>query len=220
MSNEQNLYLPRTAPNSSHHHDVAQDFKYAIYSIVTLEGSTSLTALEERVNSVEFCEGSCCLAPQSDFAGRPLKDVFDYHINIRDTDKSIHPLYFIVAADKDYEKNGVIAVFLDADEDQENEVDAGRCSVEMAPSWGQNLDIGNMSWYDLKEAEELEFGSRAIDMSKIRKGTSSSHPGQEQAQPQAAAVEPVRQYGTWPLVRVGKVPLHVWNMIPMLIVSR
>ncbi|GME23008.1 amino acid permease protein [Neofusicoccum parvum] len=158
MDPSQDLSLPRTAPNTERHRATLNgQYKFAIYTIAELDQS-SLHALQRDLNAAEYCHNTCALAPQPNFAGRPLRDVFDYHVRVRDEDQTIHPLFFIVATDADYTSKGVIVVHLDTGQDeQEDRVDQGRCGVDRAASWGMNIDIGNMDWEDLKEEEEEEW---------------------------------------------------------------
>ncbi|KAK6958025.1 hypothetical protein Daesc_000818 [Daldinia eschscholtzii] len=164
MAPNLDLSLPKTAPNNSQHRATASgSYAQAVYSLIPLELST-LNDLASRLNAAQDIEpGTCKLAPRYDFANRPLRDVYDYHLQLRDRDPSIHPLFFIVAVDADYEKNGVLVVHLNTGQDEEDDrVDKARCSVEWAASWGLNLDIGNMAWEDLKEEEADEWGDTAM----------------------------------------------------------
>ncbi|KAI2781877.1 hypothetical protein F4815DRAFT_62176 [Daldinia loculata] len=164
MALNQVLSLPKTAPNNNRHRATAgESYAQAVYSILPLDLST-LDDLVSRLNAAEEIEpGTCKLAPKYDFANRPLRDIYDYHIQLRDQDHSIHPLYFIVAIDADYKGNGVLVVHLHTGQDgEEDRVDKARCSVDWAASWGLNLDIGNMSWEDLKEEEAEEWGDKAM----------------------------------------------------------
>nr|POE94777.1 hypothetical protein CFP56_17014 [Quercus suber] len=147
--------LPHLAPNSAHHRntlDGLKRYKFSIFSLVS-RNATELRQLEDAINSGEFSTRRSTLAPQPNFGDRSLKDVYDYHIRIRDEDDSIHPLYFIVADSKDPVNDGVIVVLLNAGQDEDDLVGVGRCGLDMADSWGTNIDIGNQDWLDLKEEE-------------------------------------------------------------------
>ena len=84
--------------------------------------------------------------------------MYDYFIHLRDQDDTIHPLYFIVADQEDFSRNGVVVVLLNSSQDEEDIVGVGRCSNVEADSWGANIDIGNQDWLDLKEKEAVEWG--------------------------------------------------------------
>lgn len=188
MSSQPNLNLPATAPNTERHRATLNGrYKFAVYSIANLD-EASLRALETELNSAEFAANTCKLAPQPSFPGRPLRDVFDYHVRVRDEDTTIHPLYFIVAAYADYKTDGVVVVHLNTDQDeQEDRVDKARCAVDMAASWGMNFDIGNMDWEDLKEEEQDNYGGE--------------QPATTPSQPLQPAPATVRwQYSCWSLV--------------------
>jgi hypothetical protein len=77
---------------------------------------------------------------------------------LRDEDETIHPLYFIVADRINIANDGVLVVLLNSSQDEEDIVDVGRCGIDMADSWGMNIDIGNQDWLDLKEEEAKMWG--------------------------------------------------------------
>ncbi|KAF2128713.1 hypothetical protein P153DRAFT_404995 [Dothidotthia symphoricarpi CBS 119687] len=152
--------LPRKAPNTERHHATLNDlgrYKYAIYNIAPLD-AVARHQLEASINSGEYSGKSSKLAPQPDFSNRSLRDVYNYHIHLRDEDDSIHPFYFIVADRVSLPEDGVLVVHLNSSMDEEDVVGVGRCGVDMADTWGGNLDIGNQDWLDLKEMEYEEWG--------------------------------------------------------------
>ena len=156
---ELQLSLPRICPNTyTHYAEWGPEAKYAVYALTQLN-QQQLQNLQTDLNSAEESTGGCKLAPQPDFSGRLLRDVYDYHIRIRDEDQSVHPLYFIVADQADWTNKGILAIDLACNFDgEEDRVGVGRCSVDMAESWGANLNIGNLDWMDLKEQEERDWG--------------------------------------------------------------
>ena len=156
---ELQMSLPKICPNThSHRAEIEPHAKYAVYALTQLN-QPRLQKLQTDLNSAELSNGECKLAPQPDFSGRLLRDVYDYHLRIRDEDQSIHPLYFIVADQADWTDKGALVTFLACNVDgEENRVGVGRCGVDMADSWGANLSVGNQDWMDLKEEEESEWG--------------------------------------------------------------
>ncbi|KAI9669009.1 MAG: hypothetical protein M1831_000601 [Alyxoria varia] len=102
----------------------------------------------------EEAEGLFKLAPQPDFAGHPLRDVYEYHVRLREDDHSVHPLWFIVAVSGDYKNDGVLLVGLNTGDDKVGKV---RCHLDEASLNGVNLDIANTGWYELLESEAREF---------------------------------------------------------------
>ncbi|KAF7682225.1 hypothetical protein GT037_001201 [Alternaria burnsii] len=152
--------LPKKAPNAEHHRatlDGLSRTKFAIFYTPALDVSAR-QQLEESINTEETSTGRSKLAPQPDFSGRSLRDVYDCFIHLRDQDDTIHPLYFIVADQEDFSRNGVVVVLLNSSQDEEDIVGVGRCSNVEADSWGANIDIGNQDWLDLKEQEAAEWG--------------------------------------------------------------
>ncbi|KAB2105988.1 hypothetical protein AG0111_0g6212 [Alternaria gaisen] len=152
--------LPKKAPNAEHHRatlDGLSRTKFAIFHTAALD-VLARQQLEESINTDETSTGRSKLAPQPDFSGRSLRDVYDYFIHLRDQDDTIHPLYFIVADQEDFSRNGVVVVLLNSSQDEKDIVGVGRCSNVEADSWGANIDIGNQDWLDLKEEEAVEWG--------------------------------------------------------------
>ncbi|RYP17300.1 hypothetical protein DL765_004591 [Monosporascus sp. GIB2] len=166
--------LPRKAPNTERHREVLGGlgrYKFQIYSTVSpaLDGE-ALERLERDINSAAEPEGtgSSVLSPAArsgEHAGRPLRDVYEYHLRARDAGEdadeksTVHPLYFVVADKADWKREGLLAVHLDCRYDEEQDrVGVGRCGVDWADSWGVNLDVVNMDWMDLKQAEHEEWG--------------------------------------------------------------
>ena len=165
--------LPRKAPNTERHRAVLNaapyQYKYQIYSLAALD-EAALLRLEQDINrgdpSDENSGGNSALAKEAGnrFAGRSLRDVYEYHVSARDRDHGVHPLYFIVADSVDWKTDGLVVVHLDCGyveggkEGGEDCVGVGRCGVEWADSLGVNIDIGNMDWMDLKEMEETDWG--------------------------------------------------------------
>ncbi|KAI4655827.1 hypothetical protein J4E93_000542 [Alternaria ventricosa] len=152
--------LPKKAPNTEYHRATLNGlnrFKFAIFYTAALDTADS-QRLEESINTGELSTGRSKFAPQPDFSGRSLRDVYDYFIELRDQDDTIHPLYFIVADQKDFDTNGVLVVLLNSSQDEEDIPGVGRCSNVEADSWGSNIDIGNQDWFDLKEREAEEWG--------------------------------------------------------------
>ncbi|KAI0597281.1 hypothetical protein F4775DRAFT_561453 [Biscogniauxia sp. FL1348] len=200
MSSEKDLdfSLPNTAPNSDRHRDTAgTSYTQAVYTLVPLAQS-DLDALVGRLNSAQDIQpGTCKPAPQFDFS-RPsssLQHVYDYHIGLRDRDRSVHPLYFIVAISTDWDRDGVLIVHLDTGlGGQPDRTGMARCSVNWAASWGLNLDIGNMAWEDLKEDEQIDWGDRAIGTEE------ASAPDSQSAQPTNPQEAPRNQYASFAVV--------------------
>lgn len=201
MAPHQDLTLPRSTSNNDRHRGArgiaGVRYTQAVYSILPLDRNT-MDNLVDRLNKAEdIGYSSCQLAPQFDFANHPLRDVYDYHLRIRDQDNSVHPLYFLVAISANWENDGVLIVHLNTGQDgEEDRVGKARWDVEWAYSCGLNVDIGFLHWEDLMEMEEQKWGDRAV----------SREP--ELHQPRQPVTEPPRfQYACFSLVEKGELPM-------------
>lgn len=152
------FYSP-DGPKDQNYHDNFMRAKYRVYSLIALDNE-GLKIMLRDLNSGDMTTKNCLLAPQANFAGRSLRDIYDYHLRVRDEDETIHPHYFIVADQNDWNTNGVLMVNLQVGRDVEDEwvVGVGRCGADMADCVGANLDIANVDWIDYKEQEQEEWG--------------------------------------------------------------
>lgn len=210
--------LPRKAPNTERHRATLNGlgrYRFAIYNTAPLDAARR-HQLEASINSGELSTKSSKLAPQPDFSNRSLRDVYDYHIQLRDDDETIHPLYFIVADRINLPNDGVLAVLLNSSQDEEDVVGVGRCGIDMADSWGSNIDIGNQDWLDLKEEEAEMWGGDDPyaddgDDGADKKGTSQKTAAQTSLPSNATAKT---TYGWYSLVRKGKKPDRYQTLLP------
>ncbi|KAI5271998.1 hypothetical protein E4T47_04709 [Aureobasidium subglaciale] len=143
---------------------------YAAYSLVPLDDDGRQELLND-LNTGEMTTNNTRVAPQFDFAGRTLRDVYDYHLQAREEHDNIHPHFFIVADQEDWRTEGVLVVCLYVDRstgevgDRESLEDVFewvvgvmRCGVDMADCIGANLGIANVDWTEYKEEEEELWG--------------------------------------------------------------
>jgi len=154
--------LPRHCPNSDKHRTMELNRNFAIYSLANLNAA-QLEELQDSINSEVLTDkmttSNSRLAPQPDFSGRTLRDVYDHHIATRDEHDWMDPLYFIVADQEDWKTRGLLAVYLEAGlDDEDDRIGVGRCGFDMADTWGVNFSVANEDWMDLKEAEQHEWG--------------------------------------------------------------
>lgn len=139
----------------------SQKTKYSVYTTTPLENSQRQQLLAD-LHSDEDSNQSCRLAPD-EFQNNTLRDVYDYHIRARDEDDSIHPFYFIVADQPDWNNAGILIVDLNVLTDRKepsNVIGVSRGSVSGplgAESMGMNLDIGNIEWTDVKHNEHNDW---------------------------------------------------------------
>lgn len=158
--------LPKYVPNGERYRMDDLNRKFAVYSLVDLD-KAQLQELERTLNTASAAhddiddEGTSYaqLADQPNFSGRTLREVYDHHIRTRDESNWMDPLYFIVVDQEDYKAKGLLAVYLNTYDDEEDDrIGVGRCGFDWAADWGVNFRIGNMDWFELKEAEHAEWG--------------------------------------------------------------
>lgn len=158
--------LPFYSPEPNTEHDPLHS-DFAAYFLVPMDDEEQQNFLNE-LNNGDWTTGHCILATQPDFSGRTLRDIYDHHIEASKGDNEMHPDFFIVADQQDWDNEGVLCVYLHAgrslnandDEDFEDESTVGvlRCGVEMADCICCNLEIANMDWFEFKEEEQREWG--------------------------------------------------------------
>ena len=161
--------LPSRAPNTEHAGQSGTRHRNS--TSTGFEGlaeidATALAQLEKGVNEGgpedECSGGNSALAREaSRFAGRSLRQVYEHHVKARDRDRTVHPLFFIVADNAEWKANGLLIIHLDCGyleggKEGGDCVRVGRCGVDWAGTWGVNI-IGNMDWMDLKEMEETDW---------------------------------------------------------------
>lgn len=137
--------LPLAAPNEPHHLRNTLNKKFAIYTSTSLEDA-ELQQLERDINGAGDSTSNSQLADRAVFES--LRDIYDYHLEYRDRNQAVHPLYYIVADSKEWRSQGVLGVYLAAMSPKRNNVvGVCRCGVDAADMMGANLNIGNMDWY-------------------------------------------------------------------------
>lgn len=115
--------------------------------------------LVKRINNIGSEDANHSkLAPDPDFTGRSLRDVYEHFITLRDEDESIQPFYFIVADKVNFEEEGVLGVCLECNNEGDGSVGVARCPVDEADGWGADFYYGFVEWEEMLEAEELEYG--------------------------------------------------------------
>ncbi|KAI5240594.1 hypothetical protein E4T43_05981 [Aureobasidium subglaciale] len=128
--------------------------RWPIYSLIAYDDK-NLAKLESDINNAEDSTHNSVLITTPDFSSSTLRDVYGYHIALRDKDNGIHPSLFIVIDQKDYQSKGVLLVDLQVMTDtSRNVIGVLRCSYSDADLYCANLDIGNMSFIDYKEEEQ------------------------------------------------------------------
>lgn len=158
-----------TTPVDSQHSD------FAVYSLISLDQDAQQRFLND-LNTGDMTTKRCILATQPDFSGRTLRDIYDHHIEASKEDNAMHPHYFIVADQDDWDTKGVLVVDLyasrdlnrheDPDHDYEFTVGVLRCGVDMADCVCCNLDIANVDFIEYKEEEEQEWDGEDVYTNK------------------------------------------------------
>ncbi|KAF4633289.1 hypothetical protein G7Y89_g4826 [Cudoniella acicularis] len=154
MSTEPDLTLPDTAPVSDHY-DTNEDSKpVALYTLVDLT-ENDFQELHRVSDEGSMSEDNVRIAPRARFVGEPLRAVYDYHLELA-KEGVYNTIYFIVAIDPDWRKNGVLLVTLS--EDCDCKVDSFRIKAQASGLSYVNLNIGNTSWEEEKECYEIGPG--------------------------------------------------------------
>jgi hypothetical protein len=190
MSASPDLSLPPKAPIDSHEERCLCDHA-AVYTLVAL-GTNGLDGLLKALshNDDELYRHVCALLPKHNFCDAPLKDVYDYHLQLETEKGTFNPTLFIVAQYQDYEKNGVLLVNLDTD--LKGTVDTCRMKASEAASAVMNLEIANMDWEDYKENEYKMLGlpPPSAGASETGNALSSNQTGAQQPPDQSSSASP------------------------------
>lgn len=143
---------------------------FALYTLVPVEDASSFCAAANR-DEILGDSSMVALAPQYDFTGRTLLDIWDYHRSLTDSPSDsdggtsqFDGDYFIVGIHENYYEHGVLIVayepYQDSDNCEEGVPFVGRCLAEKedqdygdgdyeygltAVSTLANLQIGNVS---------------------------------------------------------------------------
>lgn len=186
--------------------------KYSIYTTTTPENSQRQQLLAD-LHSGEYTNQSCRLAPD-ELQNAQLRDVYNYHIRVRDQDDSIHQFYFIVADQPNWDTAGVLTVYLNVHTYRKvpnTVIGVSRGSVRGplgAESTGMNLGVGNIQWTDVKHTEhnqsngEDPFTNRRYFASDPRTAITATYDS--------------TIYAWYSLVRRGKLHLHLSLLLKIL----
>lgn len=111
---------------------------------LTLLDSAQLQQLERNLHSGNYSTRRSRLAPRPSFVDFQLVDVHNYHLRLREEDKTIHPLYFIVADHADYGNEGVLIIHLAVASEKSGlreVIRVGWRNVDMADAAGFTLEL-------------------------------------------------------------------------------
>ena len=157
------------------HHESHNCYKIAIYTLVDLgdDGINDLLKVLQTsgLESIDPLEAFTHLPPMHNFSGRPLRDVYDYHLTLDHKELLLFPTLMVVAHRPDYRKYGVLLVNLDAD--FECGVDSGRTKASDAIGAAMNTMEVNMGWDEIK-SYHLRLLSSSID-DDDNDGTETGH---------------------------------------------
>lgn len=79
---------------------------YNVYTLLSLD-VPALEHLVDELNAASLLGDDFRLVQTPVFVGRTLRDIYDYHLRVRKEDDSIHPYFFIVADQEDWDDKGV-----------------------------------------------------------------------------------------------------------------
>lgn len=157
--------LPLTAPEPAFPLiGPTREIKYSVYATTSLDHDQRQQLLADLHSDYQSIQ-SCRIAP-GQFQHNSLREVYDYHIHARDENATtgIHPDYFIVIDQPDWDTAGVLIVHLRVGTEQKDpSIVIGVSRVDVrgplgAESTGMNLDIANIDWMDVKNSECIDWG--------------------------------------------------------------
>ena len=150
------LQLPAKSPTQAFQGQCNVTHQVAVYTLVDLSDFGGITTL---LKALEWMDLGGVLAPKYDFTDLALKNVYEYHLSLGESQRHIteprpdetlyHPTLFIVASTQECSHRGVLVVNLDVD--MECSIDVIREKVEDALQIPVNVKVGNMDWEDFKE---------------------------------------------------------------------
>lgn len=139
-----------------------EGYNFLVYTTADLNEKQRETLLSDIHNHPDTATISK-LAPGS-YAGNSVRDVYQQHIDIRDREPKAHPTIFIIADRADWKTDGVLVLNLEArTEEKYPRHVIGVVRIAVSGALGAeliclNLEIGNMTWTDVKNTEVTEFG--------------------------------------------------------------
>lgn len=154
MASRPDLSLPTKIPEMAQYHETNL-LPFALYALCDLDE-------RELAQLRTTCQSECQLnpgqeqvlfPPQSQFPGKPLREIVDYHIDLA-RNGEFDPRYFIVAVYPNWKRRVLIVTLND------EELICRPDSVWNTPQESAltlvNLQISNMDWDDVKEGAEFD----------------------------------------------------------------
>jgi hypothetical protein len=165
MDNNLDLTLPASAPaeyTTWLMERTGLDPPVAVYTLVEFSD-------DELQELVHDCETDCFteeedaagLPPNHRFIGRPLRDVYEAHLQ-HGRQETFDPGYFIVAFHRDWNKMGVLLVTVRTDEEPPT-IDKFFMHAKDSAVMVQNLNIYNTDWEEAKANCEIVPGEDSDD---------------------------------------------------------
>src|SRR5690242_6161169 len=151
--------LPAIAPPFAEDRPLGEPSKFLVFHTVA-STPAALHELLLRINTSSSSSQNSVLAPAPDFTGRPLRDVYDHFVTLREQDETVYPFYFIVADRTDFLSKGVLGICLDCSlgEGEVADVGVARCEVDLADSWGADFYNKIADWVEMKDEETMVWG--------------------------------------------------------------
>ncbi|KAL9063144.1 MAG: hypothetical protein Q9157_008389 [Trypethelium eluteriae] len=142
------LSIPSEAPGLA---QGREDAPYALYTIVPLSDDNLKSACDymNREHRELTDQEPIHPAPKPHFAGRPLRDVFNYHLELGHGGQW-DPIYFLTITTPDWRETGILLITMSNKPDEKPDLlftDPEQASLEIA-----SMDVGNTTWEDKLES--------------------------------------------------------------------
>ncbi|KAL9084444.1 MAG: hypothetical protein Q9165_008082 [Trypethelium subeluteriae] len=142
------LSIPSKAPALTRRHE---DLPNALYSLVPLSDEDLKVACDymNREHRKLTDQEPIHPAPNADFAGHPLRDVFNHHLELGHGGQW-DPIYFLTITTLDWRATGILLVTMSNKQDEKPDllfIDPEQARLKIA-----SMDVGNTTWEDELES--------------------------------------------------------------------
>ncbi|KAI5358387.1 hypothetical protein Slin15195_G108400 [Septoria linicola] len=139
--------------------------QYSVYTLIDLHTLQQETLLHN-LNSNKYCKTPARFPPDSQLQQPSLLSTYSHHITLGDTDRTIHPNFFVVIDQVQTSGNdSVLIVNLKAPttrKDCKFVIGVSRTTIDQASLAGANLDVGNVDWIEMKQSEKEKWNGGEV----------------------------------------------------------